>query len=228
MKRSSTTVIKRVTRRPRGPLKKRRAFNIPYSRRRNIIPRMNVKRMIYSTNFQFGNAAISNYWNYYQPTLNNAFNNWLEFSALFDEYKVNGIKITFVPRFDSLAAPVTGATPMTVLQPMISYCIDPSSTLTPSGLYNSTTYNTFLEQGNVKIRRATKPVSIFYRPKIEIPTNVGGGFVYRRPGWLSTNSTAVPFKGVHVFMHTNNFSTQNTDINYDVFFTWYISVRNIK
>lgn len=188
----------------------------------------NIKRTTYSTAFQVSTASTSGFWNYYSPTLNNGFNNFAELAAVFDTYRVNAIKLTFRPRFDSLAAPTTGATPMTVAHPYITYCIDPHNKVSPTGLYNSTTLNVLLENGNTRTVRSTRPVSMYWRPLIEIPTNVGSGSTFRRPGWLPTTAADVPFRGCHVFHHTNGFSTALTDVIYDLSITWYITLKNLK
>lgn len=223
------TDVSRKRRSPRSQWRrKKRAMvrNIPRGPRGAMLT---VKRTIYSTNHVFSTAATNGFWLYYEPTLGNGFNNISEFSAVFDSYKVNAMKMTFRPRFDNLAGPTTGATPMTTVMPYITTAIDPDSRLVPTGLYTNSTLNVLLEQGNTKTRPATKDVSVYWKPKISTPTNVGTGQMLRRPGWIDLQGgTNVPFRGVHVFFHTNAFATNPVDLQWDVFITWYVQFKNLK
>lgn len=221
---------RKATRAPARPRKMRtRKLRVPRMIKGPQNATLMVKRTQYNASFVMGTAATNQFWNYFEPQLSNGFNTLSDFAALFDSFKVNGIRLSFKPRFDTLAGPTTGATPMTVAMPQITYCIDPDSRLVPSGAYVPATLNTLLEQGNTRTVRSTKDVNIYYKPKVSMPTNIGSGQYFRKPGWLDLQGCqSVPFRGVHVFFHNNNFSAVTQDIVYDLYITWYITFKNIK
>lgn len=216
-------------------------------RRRAVVPRplavkrsgtgalVNVKRTWYAGSWQLSTVGVSDFWRYYEPTiagasaLNPGFNNFAEFAAVFDRYRVNGIRLTFRPRFDNVAAPVTGATPLLSVLPYITTVVDPQSTVNPSGVYGSGTLNTLFENGG-KTRKVTNSASVYWKPQIALPTNIGGGVFHKRAPYLSTSTTSVPMRGAHVYLHTNNFSTGTAmqDVLVDVYVTWYVTFKNLK
>lgn len=196
---------------------------------------VSVKRTWYSGSWQLSTTGTTDFWRYFEPTiagassLNPGFNNFAEFASVFDRYRVNGIRLTFRPRFDNVAAPVTGATPLITVLPYITTKIDPQTTLNPTGTYGSGTLNTLFEHGG-KTRKITNSASVYFRPQIALPTNVGGGVIYRKAPYLSTSTTSIPMRGAHVYLHTNNFSagTAMQDVLVDVYVTWYVTFKNIK
>jgi len=110
----------------------------------------------------------------------------------------------------------------------MTHVVDPQSTLNPSGLYSSTNLNILLEHGGKTRQFKDSALSVFWKPQIAIPTNIGGGVWYKKAPYLSTGNTAVPMRGCHIFFHTNNFNTTFTDLILDVMVTWYVTFKNIK
>lgn len=194
---------------------------------RNIRPnQVALKRTWYQTNWTFGTAATANFWQYYQFELA-TIPNLVELTGLFDEYKINAIKLTFRPRYDSVD--VGDAAAATSLpQAYLHYCVDPANTQTPSGIYNSATLNSFLEHSGTKTRTLNRPVSIYFKPKVisELVSNQSG--MMRKPDWIRTSATNVAHRGVHVFLQQNNFATSNNQIVLDVFYTYYMQLKNIR
>lgn len=209
-----------TTRRP-----KKRMRRTMMSRRVRAVPQVTLKRTNAIIAWSVGTASTGDFWRYYAPTTA-LFNNFAELAAVFDQYKVNGIKLTFYPRWDSVDANPAALTNTTVKFVTV---VDPYSTLTPTGVYNFATLNTLMEQSGVRVRNGLRPVSVYWKPKIAIPTNVGGGVTYVDSSrmWLNTTSTAVPFLGFHSFIATNNMSTPS-GLVYDIYVTFYATFRNLK
>lgn len=223
MKRSSRGARKPNAKRVRR-IMRRRPLGISRSPTSQAI---SIRRTNYWGTWNFGTAATTDYWRYWEPTVNNGFNNFSEFANVFDRYRVNGIRMEFRPKFDTLAGPTTGATPMIVVMPQITYVIDPQTTLSASGLYTSSSLNALLENGG-KTVSATRPVTLYFRPQISVPTNIGSGVIYRKAPYLATTNNLVPHRGVHVFLHQNGMNTATQDIGYDVFITWYVTFKNLR
>lgn len=189
-----------------------------------------IKRTTYGGNWTQSTVSTSGFWRYLTYSLQDM-NNYTEVTNLFDEYKITGIMVKFVPRYDSFA----GNNTTDVVQPnvtnqtgnYITTYIDTSSSLTPSGTFTSSTYNTFIENcnGASKMRQGLKPFTIFFRPKI--PNDVGGTSTsHQSPKWLSTASPSIVHSGAHVFMHDVNF-VGSSGQSYDMFVTHYVQARGL-
>lgn len=189
-----------------------------------------VLRTKWCENWAFGTVSTINFWRYYNPAITGTagFNNFSEFAAIFDQYKVHWIKFEFVPRFDNVAASDSAAT-MTQSVPYMVICKDPQSTLTPTGVYSAGTLNTLMENSRCYRKLLTKQVSVYYKPAVQIPTNVGAGVMYKYSPWLRTDDTSVPLRGFHAYIvNSNNLSSTAPDLNLDVYVTMKVSFKNLK
>lgn len=214
----------------RGVSKRKRARtsrNVPRRRLKLRTAMMSYKRKFFLQNWAPNTTTTAGFWRRYQSQLTDIPNS-AELTALFDQYKINAIKLEFLPRFDNFSGndttdtAVPGITNQSGTNVHVSY--DTYTTITPGGTYNSANCNTFLEQGRVKTYTGTKPITIFYKP-----TLVDNGR-YVKPRWLSTDF-AVPATHVHygpnVFMQDINFNGSFGQ-TFDVFLTMYVQVRNMK
>lgn len=216
-------------------MKKRRLSNRRTMRRRFNISRpmrvkrtmVNAKRTSYSSTWAFGTAATNDFWRYYVWTPNDV-NGFSDYAACFDEFKINAVKVTFRPAYDSVDN-LDAAGTLTQPQAYAHYIIDPSSTTAPTGVYNATSLNDFLSQGGVKTRTLNRPFSIYLKPKIseQIFGSGTSGRVDRSP-WIKTNETGVQYRGFHMFLQQNSLGTGNTNIKLDTFYTFYVSFRHPK
>lgn len=209
------------------------------------IPRMlssnvlNVKRQFYAGRVIPSTATTLNFWCYVTPTLQSAgimssttlagLPNLTEYTNLFDTFKLAAIKYRFVPRnMDynlSQVNPSTGTTFFDV--PQVSILKDPQSTVSPSGVYGITSYNTLLEQGNVRRVRGDKEFSVYLKPLIQEQYG-SGALRYIKPRYTGTDASgvAMPHRGFHIYWHNFNFSTTFTE--YDVYVTYYMSFKGQK
>ena len=187
---------------------------------------VDVKRTFLFGSWQFGTASTADYWRYIEYTLTSGFQNAAEFAAVFDEYRVNNIRVDFMPRFDNVAAPVTGATPLTVVKPRMACIVDGESTQTPSGPYSAGTLNNMLENG-ATIHDATKTVTMYCKPSVALATS-SGGVVFKKSPWLRTFDLNIQHRIGHVMAFQQGFSSVATDVQWDIFITMYVSFKNLK
>jgi hypothetical protein len=187
---------------------------------------VSIKRTFYNGTWTFGTGAVTDFWKYNSYTFSNL-PNVAEYTSLFDEYKINAIKVQYRPSYDSieaLSSDTTAGTQNTKV--LVHTLVDPASTVLPSGLYGSTTLNAFLENGEVRTRDGNKPFTMFYKPKMFQGVN-GSGTAARmvNPSWLRTSDTAPIHYGHHVFIQSGN---NTTPMKYDIFVTYYFQCRGMK
>lgn len=218
---------RKTYRRPRKRTTRRRMMRrVPRSLRLNTIV---FKRKVWQGNWQPSTASTADFWKYYKFSLNDM-NNYTEVTNLFDEYKISALKVEFHPRFDSFAGNDTTDTTLPGITNQsgtkLHVLIDPSSTLTPTGTYISSTLNTLLEDGNVKSYSGNRVVTVYFKPKVYNTVSGLAANMIRSP-WIRTDQIALPHYGFHAFAQDNNFNGTFGQ-SWDLFVTYYIQCRNIK
>ncbi len=195
------------------------------------MPRLNatmIQRTTFAGTWAFDTIGINGFWRYWTTNVAQM-NNWAEFKPVFDEYKINAIKYTFRPRYDSYEGAVP--TPGTPGYPLAYAHVikDPASTNIPSGVYNGGTVNSFLENGNVKTYTLNKPFSIYFRPKIASQVFGGGtasSMVSTR--FIKSTDDVVDHRGFHMLLQNNNLTGTNPSVQLDVFITYYVSLKGLR
>lgn len=196
---------------------------------RRAIPSVSLKRTFWFEYWSFSTASIDGFWRFYQPTMA-TMPNLSEYTALFDQYKINGVKVTLRPRWtgaDGSDATTAGTTNKPLQS--VHYIVDPLSQVSRSGAYTSSTFNSFCENGNVKSVQGIKPIDIYWKPMHN--EDAGGTSTARfvGPRYLSLkDATAVQQSGVHIFLQDPNFANAGAGWGYDVFFTFYFQLRGMK
>jgi len=188
---------------------------------------LSCKKMCYQGSWAFSTASTNGFWRYLTWTANNGTQNFPEIQALFDEYKINAIKVTFRPRYDTVN--VTDVVTSSAPHAYAHYVIDPASTTSPNGVYGAANLNAFLEQQGVRTRTLNRPFSIYFKPKMADGLS-GGTTAARaiRPTFVKTTNAGVEFTGVHMYIQQNNMSNTNPSIILDQFVTLYMQVKNLK
>ena len=212
------------------------AEDAPLSRSQRRYPRpayipshvVSFNRTFYYENWTPSTATTAGFWKYYGFRLNQL-PNYTEITALFDRYKINAIKVTFRPRFDNFAGNDTTDTTLPGVTAqgttMMHIIADPDSIVTPSGTYTIGTLNSFLENGSVKTHDGTKPISVYFRPKVNRTVGAeDAGSRIRAPWHTATN---VSHFGFHAFMQDVNM-TGTFNQSYDVFVTYYMMAAGLK
>lgn len=224
--------------RTKQPLSKRRRMyrKRPFNIRRARSPKpsqMVCKRTFWLENWSPNTATTAGFWRYYQVSMN-SMPSVGEFTPLFDQYRINAIKFTFRPRYDSFAGNDTVDTTLPGVTnqggTQLHIINDPYSIIGASGTYNSTNLNTFLEQGSVKSYNGNRAVSVYYKPTINktVDGAAGGNNVERaRAPFLNANNTSVVHNGFHVFAQDINL-TGAFGQSFDVFVTFYMTWKNLR
>lgn len=166
--------------------------------------------------------------------MGNGFNNFGEFQNVYDEFRVNACKFHFRPRYtevDAQDALPTGGPPAiaTGVNVDAMIVIDPATTTAPSGLQSISNKNSFLQQGNVKIKNAMKPFNVYFKPRVEGQLFGTGTAAYvRRCPWVKTTESGIDFRGFHVYLSPNNLTNVLSGMVWDVYLTVYCQFRNLK
>lgn len=217
VRRKARTLSRRVYR--------RRLATVPRSAL--TYPRFQMTRTGYAGTWSWATTTTNDFWRYMTFSAANI-QNFTDMSNLFDEYRINAIKVTFRPRYDSI---IGGTTPATtaIAQAYAHVLVDPASTLLPTGVYNASGMNTLLENQGVKTYTLNKPFSVYFKPKVQDSLQ-GGGTATRviNPGFIKTNETGVDHRGFHMYIQQNAFATDNTQIKLDMYYTFYLTLRNTK
>lgn len=218
---------RRKTYRPRKRTMCRRTMRrVPRSLKLNTVV---FKRKTWAGNWQPSTVGVADFWKYYSFSLN-AMSGYAEVTNLFDEYKISALKVEFHPRFSGFDGANTTDTTLPGVTNQsgtkLHILVDPSSTLTPTGVYNSTTLNTLLENGTVRSHSGNRVVSVYYKPKVYNTVSGLAANMIRSP-WIRTDQVALPHYGFHAFAQDNNFSGTFGQ-SWDIFVTYYIQCRNMK
>lgn len=120
---------------------------------------------------------------------------YIELTRLFDRYKITGVKVTFLP----LGQPSTNAAPSGVANtnyPTMAIAMDDDDASLPSS------WNEIAVKQNVKIKRLSKPFSIYIaKPKMadEVYNGVISGYRIGT-GFLNSDAPSVPHYGLKYWM----------------------------
>jgi hypothetical protein len=221
-------------------MKRKRGFGVPNRRRvkrriyrrrpmpRRIVPaKLAIKRTFYLQNWTFGTAATDGFWRNYAFSLNQM-PNVVEFTGLFDEYKINAIKVTFRPSYDSITSDSQGVVANSAPQAYAHIFVDPAAT-NPAGVYGSATLNSFLENDKVRSYTTNRPFSVYWKPLVrDALQGTGPNAEIRRSRYIRTVETGAVYTGFQMFLQQNNFATTNARINLDVFVTFYATFKNLR
>lgn len=187
------------------------------------------RRYFWKEVWAWSTASTPGFFRYYSPIFNDI-PNVAEYAALYDMYKVCGIKLTLRPKYNDTSSVVP--VPAGGIQvPYVSYYVDGNTNYNPSGLYGSANYNTFTENcnGRVKTRQFVKPINIYFRPRLsqrEVDGGSGNTNAMTGPLWLNTqNAPAITQRGVYIFIHDVNFSGLSANWSFDVFYTFYFKCK---
>lgn len=114
-----------------------------------------------------------------------------EFTVLYDQYRIVGVKRTFL--YSSTGADTTGSLgPYGPAGAPILYMVrDYDDSNTPANI------NEFFQRPYVKIGRITSVQKMYIRPKVARPLYQGATFAYGpSSGWIDVANDAVPHYGI--------------------------------
>lgn len=188
---------------------------------RNLTP-INFRRRFYYAGFTWSTASVTGFWNVLQMSFNQIPNS-TDYADLFQEYKINRIKVTFVPCYTG--SDQTGVAAGASV-PMLHYKVETPQFLTPAGAYNNSTLNAYMDTGPTS-KLFDKPISVYFEPTI--PTDVNNTVVETQgPSWIRTTvgGTAILHNGLSFFINFNSFSSPSATFTTDVYYEFYFQTRN--
>lgn len=146
--------------------------------------------------------------------------NYTEFSNLFDEFMILGVKIKFIPS-------VTGAdanpTSSIVTMPNLFTCIDYDSAQTP-------TLSEILQYPNVKITKASSIHSRYFKPHVAYltyKTALTSGYGSKTNVWVDFENPDVPHYGL-LWCLDGNFGTGNGSLYLKPYITYYFACKGVR
>lgn len=224
--------VKRSMPRSSSRIIKRRRYGAVKRMPRNVQmypPVISIQRTWRASTWTPGTATTSDFWRVFSVTLGGC-PSASEFTSLFDKYKINGLKVTFRPRYDSFA----GNDTTDVTAPGVTnqggndfhIIVDPHNETVPSGTYTNVTLNSFLENGKVRSYRGNRPFSIYCKPAVGMDLQ-GIASAVRGPSWISTTQTGVTHYGFQAFI-TDPGMTGNFSQAYDLFYTIYLQLKGVR
>lgn len=157
--------------------------------------------------------------------------NLSEYTALFEQFRINAIKFEFRPRFQDLNQQQNvAATDTTIRNPPLVYINrDDHHNGSLTGTWDRAFFNVLMEHGKGKIIRADRPFSVYMRKPSVQEDVVSGAQRYVRSPWLdlNANGTATAHRGIHMFIYNTTFDTASFPV-LDVYITYYLQFRNPK
>lgn len=213
---------------PRRARAKRRKTMRRRMRKRN--GSMMMKRKFYLNSWSPNTATTAGFWRYQTFQFQDMPSSG-EIGALFDQVRINRIKVEYMPRYDSFDGANTTDTTLPGLTNQwgtnVHVILDQDSTVTPSGVYG-TSFNAFCENGNVRTYQGNRKITVFYTPKVNM--NVQGASVKRaRAPYVSTQDNTPIYYGYHMYIQDSNFTaTGLAGQVYDVFVTYYMTCKNTR
>lgn len=144
--------------------------------------------------------------------------NYTEFTNLFDQYKINAIKLTFIPRFTGADInPLGTALAVPRIWSVIDY--DDASTLTDQ--------NDAYQYQNCKTHMMHKPFSIYLKPKVAAEvyqSTIATGYGAKRM-YIDCSVPSVPHYGVKLYVEPTPYDGQFT---VSVIAKFYLSMKQVR
>lgn len=148
-----------------------------------------------------------------------------DFTAHYDQFRINGVAIQFVPRFNTSSLDGISST-VTVGVPMVYACVDLDDSTVP------TTSEEILERTSVRKMYMNRPKKMFLRPRLQWETGTTTNSVRvimprRSRLWVDCNEASVAvYNGIKYVIDlpfTNNGTAFNADIGFNLLFTYYVT-----
>lgn len=194
---------------------------------------LSVKRKFWLENWQPSTVNAAQFWRYYTFNLGQM-TDVGQYQAVFDQFRINAIRVEFHPRYSEFAGNDTTDTTLPGVTNQsgtrLSVLVDQRSSVVPSGTYGGAVYNSFLEQGNARTHQGNKPVTVYFRPSVSetLGANVAGAARKRAP-WMMLDASGqqVNHTGFHIFAWDPNFSGTFGQ-SFDILVTYYLQFKGMR
>lgn len=161
-------------------------------------------------------APGATFLNSYSFNLTQVGGNLAAFNQLYDQYKINKVAITFVPKFNSSDIDAAGTTGGNLA--MVATALDYDDNSIPLS------FGEVLERQNAKLHR-TKMITRVLKPCVNfnVSTGITAGVSTKQSPWLDTNATTVPHFGVKL-----GITGVQVQQDYDIIVKYYLSFRQVR
>lgn len=187
------------------------------------VPEHRFVRKWLSGTWIWSSATTTGFWRAYNPTLGDMPGTERnEIIGMYDQYKINYVRITFVPRFTDYDAGASTLNPC----PVISYYPDATNAPSaPAGTYVASTYERFAARANGSFVTTNMkgPISVGFKPMVQTTDGETKPFP-----WTTVLRTDIPANAAQVFIHGVNFSNLPATGEFDVFITFDMSGRGLR
>lgn len=135
---------------------------------------------------------------------------YTDLTNLFDQYKINGIKVKVIPRSTVYASGTDAG--------MLYSVLDFNDSTAPADVNALSQYESF------RVTRGASMHNRYFRPRINVGVyDEAAGTNFNTKGWLATTQYNVPHYGLKW-----GISPSTNEIALDLQITFYIAVRNVK
>lgn len=137
-----------------------------------------------------------------------------DFTAMFDQYKISGVAIKIIPRFNVLAATANGSSQILTC---VDYDANGPSTLSAIQQYQS-----------MKLTRGTSIHRRYIKPAILVQAYQGvtsTGYLPKWNTWIDANDNAVPHYGLYGVVPA---AAGGSQITYDLEATFYVQCKYVR
>lgn len=150
-----------------------------------------------------------------------------EYTSLFDQYKITGIKLRIVPRTAMTTQGVVTGTTAPVGYGQVVTAIDYDDAANPIAK------DTLLEYGSAKYTSSNKIHSRYFKPKVlnAVWVNIAStGYSPVKAPWIDQANNNLPHYGLKMWIDApeNSGGGSNSSISYDVYATYYFMCKNTR
>lgn len=140
--------------------------------------------------------------------------NLAPFQALYDQYKIGGVKIQLIPKSNSYDGTTVGS-----LMPQVISCIDYDSIPPTDTLANVMQYQ------NVKMTSSNRTHSRYLKPRfVNLVDNTTTPGYQTNRGWIDCANATVDHNGVKIIVP----KTPGQNLSYDLIVTYYLKFKNVR
>lgn len=156
--------------------------------------------------------------------------NYAEFTSLYDQYCIKGIKLSFVPSGNSYITSTVSGIPQAVGFSRFHSVIDYDDSSVPAN------ENELLQYHTLKTTQGTRQHSRYFKPKVQFTVtdnDVLGTTANAAPRsnvWLDCANPTVDHLGLKVWCAAplNTGALASTSITYSVYATMYLAFKNVR
>lgn len=149
---------------------------------------------------------------------------YAELTALYDQYKITGIKAQFFPRTNSLSQDVLVGT-MTECPGLVTI-VDIDDATAPAD------WTEICQYQGAKFHAFSKPFTLFFRPKVATAAYGAGAFTSYTSGtspWIDAASPSVVYYGLKIGSFPYAIGNNTTiDPAWDIVYTFYVKCKGVR